>query len=91
MTADGLDIDAFMDQVEREDGPCGDHLRRMFNALREDASLCDALRAMLGGRPCPTTESFYRLRSAGVLAGKSAETASFHCRLYQTYLERRLS
>src|SRR2546430_9043984 len=51
-----------------EDGIFGDHLRRMLAALTQDTELCDAVRAVLKGKPCPTTASFYRLRSAGVLA-----------------------
>jgi hypothetical protein len=50
----------------------------------------DVLRGVLHGRPCPTPESFYRLRSAGVLSGDSARHVWPRCQLYATYLARHL-
>ena len=41
-------------------------------------------------QPCPSAQSFYRLRSAGVLAGDSVRDARPRCRLYETYLTRHL-
>ena len=64
-----------------------DHLRRLRALLLRDPELCDAVRAVLLGRPCPTSESFYRLRSAGVLTGRAEGEARLRCRLYATYLE----
>ncbi len=90
MVDKGMDIDAFMEQADQEDGIYGDHLRRTFGALRGEDSLCSALRTVIAGEPCATTESFYRLRSAGILAGKSANQSRFRCRLYQTFFARRL-
>jgi hypothetical protein len=45
---------------------------------------------MLRGKPCPTPESFYRLRSAGLMTGDSASDARPRCQLYATYLEKHL-
>ena len=73
-------------QATREDGIFGDHLRRLLASLAHDAELCQAVRGVLQGRPCPTPESFYRLRSAGILAGETAREARLRCRLYATYL-----
>ncbi|HEX3313794.1 MAG TPA: hypothetical protein VHR72_02830, partial [Gemmataceae bacterium] len=58
--------------------------------LAKDPALCDVVRGVLRGQPCPTPESFYRLRSAGLLAGDSARSARFRCKLYAIYLERHL-
>jgi len=85
-----LSIAALEAQADREDGIFGDHLRRLLLSLRQDADLCEAVRAVLRGEPCPTEDSFYRLQSAGVIVGTSAGDARLRCRLYQTYLERRL-
>lgn len=81
------DLEAHADHGE---GVFGDHLRRLFDALTRDDELRDAVRGMLRGGPCPTPKSFYRLRSAGVLAGDSASNARLRCQLYATYLEKRL-
>jgi hypothetical protein len=88
--APSLSIADFEKQADRDEGVYGDHLRRLLHCLRQDAALCEAVRAVLGGAPCPTEESFYRLQSAGVLMGTCAGDARLRCRLYQTYLERRL-
>jgi hypothetical protein len=65
----------------------GGLLQRLAAQFTRDADLCEALREVLRGRPCPTPESFYRLRSAGVLAGDSPRRASLRCQLYAAYLE----
>jgi DNA-binding SARP family transcriptional activator len=90
IAAHGTDLTVLEAAVGREDGIFGDHLRRMLIALTRDAELCEAVRAVLRGEPCPTIESFYRLRSAGVLAGPSAQKARPRCRLYHLYLARHL-
>jgi hypothetical protein len=87
----GLTIDTFEAEADRDEGLFGDHLRRILITLSQDAGLTDAVRGLLQGRPCPTPESFYRLRSAGLIAGPSAAAAVFRCRLYETYLARHLS
>ena len=40
------------------------------------------VRGVLRGEPCPTPESFYRLRSAGVLAGELETDVRPRCQLY---------
>jgi hypothetical protein len=73
-----------------DDGPFGDHLRRMLAALAQDQVMCQAIIAVIDGGACPTVESFYRLRSAGLIAGDSANNARPRCRLYAAYLRERL-
>jgi DNA-binding SARP family transcriptional activator len=90
LAAEGADPDALESLAGSSDGPFGDHLRRMVAVLAQDADLCDAVRAVLHGRPCPTETSFYRLRSAGVIAGTGAAEARPRCRLYQLCLEKYL-
>ena len=86
----GLTINDFEAEADRDEGLFGDHLRRILITLSQDEGLTEAVRGLLGGRPCPTPESFYRLRSAGLVAGTSAADAGFRCRLYETYLGRHL-
>jgi hypothetical protein len=73
-----------------DEGPFGDHLRRILVLLARDPALSDAVRDILRGQPCPNNESFYRLRSAGVMAGESAQDVRPRCHLYDTYLKRHL-
>jgi serine/threonine protein kinase len=90
MVTNGLDLPALEAQADHDEGPFGDHLRRMLFSLSQDRELCDAVRGMLQGKPCPTPESFYRLRSAGLVLGDSTRDARLRCQLYATYLERHL-
>lgn len=85
-----LSMAEFADLATANEGPYGDHLRRILMLLARDASLTDVVRGILRGEPCPTTESFYRLRSAGLVVGDSSRTARPRCQLYAAYLERHL-
>ena len=84
------DIAAFEAEAEREGGLFHDHLRRMLVSLSQDPELCDAVRNVLRRGPSPSAESFYRLQSAGVMAGDAPEHLQPRCRLYATYLARHL-
>ncbi len=74
-----------------DDGPFGDHLRRMAAAIAQDQTMRQAMIVVIGGGACPTVESFYRLRSAGLITGDSANDARPRCQLYAAYLKERLS
>ncbi len=87
----GLKLDQFETVADRDDGPLGDHLRRMLVLLVKDASLCDAVRALLRGASCPDFDSFYRLRSSGVILGNDRDHARLRCRAYASYLRSHLS
>jgi serine/threonine protein kinase len=80
----------FEQQAARDDGPFGDHLRRILVSLAQDPTLCHIVSGMLAGRVSSTAESFYRLRSSGIVAGESAQDMKPRCRLYEIYLKRHL-
>jgi hypothetical protein len=86
-----LSLTAFAVQANREDGCFGDHLRRLLVLLSGQPELRQVVAGVLRGQGCPTEESFYRLRSAGILAGESARSVRPRCQLYASYLERYLS
>jgi DNA-binding SARP family transcriptional activator len=90
MGTHGVSMASLETRAESDEGPFGDHLRRMLSALTRDAELCEAMRAVLQGRPCPSAESFYRLRSAGLITGDSARDVRPRCQLYARYLAERL-
>jgi hypothetical protein len=85
-----MGIDQLELQSDRDEGIYGDHLRRILVLLAKDIDLCDAVRDVLAGQPCPTPESFYRLRSAGLLQGTSQRDAYPRCQIYATYLAKHL-
>lgn len=74
----------------REDGLFGDHLRRMLILLASEPALCEAMKTVLRGGGCPDHASFYRLRSAGVVAGELPGEARPRCAMYQRYLKAHL-
>ena len=58
--------------------------------LVRDAHLTEAMRRILRQETCPDSESFDRLRSAGLITGNIPEEARPRCRLYAAYLRRHL-
>lgn len=91
MAARSISMAAFEAQAGSNDGAFGNHLRRLLLLLRRDPELCDVVRAVLRGNPCPTPDSFYRLRSAGLVVGSSEEDARLRCQLYEIYLKHHLT
>jgi hypothetical protein len=85
-----LSFDSFEEHAARDESFYGDHLRRILVLLARDAELSQAMRSVLNAQPCPTSASFDRLRSAGLLIGHTPEEARPRCRLYAIYLRRHL-
>ena len=90
MVARGQNLATLESGADQDEGPFGDHLRRLLLSLMQDAELCEVVRNVLHGQPCPDPESFYRLRSAGLMTGNSATDVRPRCQLYASYLEKRL-
>jgi hypothetical protein len=86
----GIDLAALETDAAADAGPFGDHLRRLLSALTRDSALTDVVRGMLRGAPCADADSFYRLRSAGVVTGRAAAEARLRCELYAAYLSEHL-
>lgn len=87
----GIAIGDLLRAAELESGPFTDYLQRALGPVLRDADLCTAVRDVLDGRGCRSEESFFRLRSAGVLMGETMNAATIRCRLYARYLERALA
>jgi DNA-binding winged helix-turn-helix (wHTH) protein len=90
MAQRGLSLGELEALAARDDGPFGDHLRRILAAFAQDQALRRGMIAVIDGEGCPTMEIFYRLRSAGLVAGDSANDARPRCNLYADYLRNRL-
>jgi hypothetical protein len=74
--------------ADNEEGPFGDHLRRVLVGVSNDPNLLLDTKTVLHATGFPTIEGFYRLRSAGIFVGDSPQTAELRCELYKTYLLR---
>jgi hypothetical protein len=79
----GGSLDRLEEDARRETGPLGEHLRRLRTVLQVDAVLDRAMSAVVAGEACPDRDSFYRLRSAGLIAGASPTEARPRCGLYR--------
>jgi len=90
VAAHGLDLAALEARADHDEGPFGDHLHRILVSLTQDQALCEVVREVLQVQPCRTSESFYRLRSAGLMSGDSARNVKPRCQLYANYLGRHL-
>ena len=90
MKTQQLDIAALEAQADQVGGIYGSHLDRLLVSLSQDAQLVSVIRDVLRQEPCPDADSFYRLRSAGILAGASEQEARPRCQVYKSFLARRL-
>jgi hypothetical protein len=88
MRTNGLDIGTLEKQADRSEGLFGDHLRRLPAALTTNPELTEIVQGLLRGQACGSESAFYRLRSAGVLAGDTLEDSQWRCPIYATYLKR---
>jgi DNA-binding SARP family transcriptional activator len=79
-------LDALDTGASHEEGIFGAHLRRIRALLRRDFSVCEVVRDLLRDGASPDADSFYRLRSAGLVIGHSPEDARVRCGLYERYL-----
>jgi hypothetical protein len=79
----------FASSASRDDGPMGRHLHRLLLLLHRRPENVAAVREVLAEKPCPAN-TFYDLRSSGVLSGEDADTARFRCHLYFLFLQRHL-
>lgn len=79
--------DEFLNIAFRDDGPFGDHLRRLTILLNKETLLATEVCRVIAGNGCSNDDSFYRLRSLGVLIGEFRTQARLRCELYTNYLK----
>jgi DNA-binding winged helix-turn-helix (wHTH) protein len=77
--------------ADHDDGPFGDHLNRLLFSLHQDQNLLEELRGFLLSSSTLSNSAFYRLRSAGVLSGDSADEPRPRCDLYLRHLKKHLA
>ena len=86
MAEHAIKINDLQESGASDQSPFGDHLRRLALSLSRDSKLLQAVRDVIEGRQCPGAETFYRLRSAGVLSGETTRACRLRCQLYAAYL-----
>jgi hypothetical protein len=86
----GIKFADFKPLASSDEGPYGDHLHRILALLARDRDLLDEVREIAAGKGSSDKDRFYRLRSAGVIAGDSLSGARMRCEVYSDYLRRHL-
>ncbi|MEM7114175.1 MAG: AAA-like domain-containing protein [Chloroflexota bacterium] len=77
------------DTIAADDGPFGDHLRRLYWGLRENTALVQGLREVLANGRCRDEDARWRLLRAGLIEG-SGTAYRFRCGLYERYFRHKL-
>ena len=80
----------FVEEADGDDGPFGDHLRRILVMLAKNPLLCQSVKKVVNGEREISMDDFVRLRSAGVVSGESAKDVQPRCRLYANFLKRHM-
>ena len=87
MAERSLDVAVLADLALRPGGPFHDHLDGMLRYVYGDEELRADLRHVLDGHGC-SDRGFFRMRTAGVLAGDAPESSRLRCGLYARYFTR---
>src|SRR5262245_59388473 len=77
-----VSLEEFETRADADEGIFGEHLQRILFLLARDPALTEAVRGVLRGQRVLDEESFFRLRSAGVMAGDSPSNARPRCHIY---------
>jgi hypothetical protein len=89
-TPSPLTFDQLVAEADMDEGPFGDHLRRILVMVATDKRTLEVITGMIHGQPIPDQMAFYNLRSGGLISGHTPEDARFRCSIYETYLKRHL-
>ncbi len=73
-------------QADRDDGPFGDHLKRILVAVSQLPEVVEALRSSPDNPQLKDASGFHRLVAAGVMYQTSSNQVAFTCELYRKYL-----
>ncbi len=81
---------SLFDEADRDEGPFGDHLKRILVSVSRLPSVTAYVKSLLSGAPSNDADAFYRLLAAGVIEQNLAGDVRFRCKLYQRYLQNHL-
>ena len=82
---------ALLASVDRDDGPFGDHLRRVLVSVSQLSTVRDTVKEVLANRFVESSPEVDRLVAAGILTKNSVGNHLIRCKLYRRYLARHLN
>ncbi len=87
----GTSLTDLLGSAGRDDGPFGDHLKRILVSVSKFETVLAAVRAILAGQAVESQDGLYRLIAAGVVATKAGGGHAFRNELYKKYLSEHCS
>ncbi|MBV9747761.1 MAG: AAA-like domain-containing protein [Acetobacteraceae bacterium] len=85
-----LDFAGLREHADRDDGPFGDHLKRLLLSVSRLPEVLEYVRSLLEGRPGQNQDAYYRLLAGGIIQHDSSGRLDFRCNVYRTYLRNHL-
>ncbi len=73
-----------------DNGPFGDHLRRLSWSIRTQSTLREALKQIIRTQTCSDEDALFRLQKAGLVT-QSGNVIRCRCGLYAQYFEQKLT
>lgn len=86
-----MDFSALVDNADRDEGPFGDHLKRILVSVSQMPSVLEALRASLSNPELRDTDGYHRLLAAGIVKQTGDRSVKLRCDLYRSYLSHHLA
>jgi len=81
-----MDFPTLMHTADRDDGPFGDHLKRMLISVSQLPEVLQAMRASLDSPKISDSEGYHRLLAAGIVQQGSDNKVTYRNALYPRYL-----
>jgi len=85
-----FELASMEEHADRDDGPFGDHLKRILVSVLRIPNIIEYVRGLLAGHPTGNSDAFYRLLAAGIINQGDRGNVRFRCRLYESYLKHHL-
>jgi hypothetical protein len=82
-----MDLPTLLANADRDDGPFGDHLKRILVAVSQLPEVMAALRSSLDSPQLREVDGLHRLVSAGVMYQTGDNKLAYSCELYRRYLQ----
>jgi len=86
----GGNLRALLASADRDEGPFGDHLRRVLVSVTQLSTVRDTVLRVLANEYVGGSPDVDRLVAAGILVNNSQGNHVIRCKLYRRYLERHL-
>jgi hypothetical protein len=90
LVSGSVDLGTLIATADQDDGPFGDHLKRLLRSVTQFPSTLESVKSSLGIGEHSDPESVERLIAAGVLKQDPSGRAVCACDLYSRYLTSRL-